>query len=197
MKPNIKWILTLACSTTLVLALLAMYSYLQIYGSVEPTSGTVSKLSHFVLSKLGDRQASHALASIRLFRSNDFHEQKRGFQYLETEYEQGSYYSGGKLGWAYQRGLGVEKDLEKALSLYREAASHGMTYWQFLLAHAHQQGYLGLEQSAEMYEYWLNFSPRVHIAMYECWVANYYSDGTFPSNEQLQEEYQERCEDGA
>lgn len=197
MKPSIKWILFLACGLIVVPVLSAMYSYLQIYGSVQPSSGTVSKLGHFVLAKLGNRQASHSLASIRLFSSDDFHEQQLGFQYLVTEYEQGSYYSGGKLGWAYQKGLGVEEDLEKALNLYREAASHGMTYWQFLLAHAYQQGYLGLEQDAEMYDYWLNFNPRVHIATYECWVASYYSDGTFPRNERLQEEYQGLCEDGA
>ncbi len=142
----------------------------------------------------GYRSAVHILASLRLFSTDDPEQHRLGFAALEREYEEGSAYSAGKLGWAYQRGLAVEPDLQKAVELYEHAASNGMTYWQYLLAHAHEKGYLGLEVDEEQAAYWLNFKPKVHIDLYECWVANYYADGTFPSNEKLQAEYRQICE---
>ncbi len=138
--------------------------------------------------------AVHILASLRLFSTDDPELQHLGFAALEREYEEGSAYSAGKLGWAYQRGLAVEPDREKAVELYEYAAGSGMTYWQYLLAHAYEKGYLGLEVDEERAAYWLNFKPRVHVDVYECWVANYYTDGTFPPNEQLEAEYRQTCE---
>jgi TPR repeat protein len=134
------------------------------------------------------------IASIDVFQSDDPARQKAGFQVLESEYvDQDSGYAAGKLGWAYQRGLGVEENLDKALELYNIAAEQGMTYWQYLLSHAYERGYLGLDIDTERAQYWREFKPKVHIAQYECWVAIYYQDGTFPVNEELAAEYQEIC----
>ena len=144
----------------------------------------------------GSRSAIHMTASIDVFQSGDPARQQAGFQVLESEYlDQDSAYAAGKLGWAYQRGLGTERNLDKALKLYNIAAERGMTYWQYLLAHAFEKGYLGLDIDIERAQYWREFKPKVHIAQYECWVAIYYQDGTFPVNEELAGEYQKICDD--
>jgi len=148
-----------------------------------------------IAEKMGNKGAAHMLASLRLFQSKDNIEQRLGFSYLESEYEEGSAYSAGKLGWAYQRGLGVEPNLLKAIELYEYAALRGMTYWQFLLAHAYEKGYLGFEVDEEKAKYWFILEPKVHSAKYECWVANYYRDGTFPTNNMMLNFYQAKCED--
>lgn len=137
--------------------------------------------------QLGDKAAAHTLASDQLFYSENEKEQKKGLAYLEEEYKYGSAFSAGKLGWAYKRGLGVEADLEKAKEFYFYAAKAGMTYWQFLLAHAYERGYLGFEKDQEQYKYWLNYEPKVHIAFYECWITDYYHKGIYP---RILEEFQ-------
>lgn len=63
-----------------------------------------------------------------------------------------------------------------------------MTYWQILLAHAYQEGYLGYPIDSEKSEYWRNFFPKVHRIVYQCQVASYYKDGTFPWNQEKYEE---------
>ena len=146
-------------------------------------------------AEAGYPQAVHTLASLRLFRSADDSLQRLGFRALEQEYESGSAFAAGKLGWAYQKGLGVEQDLNKALELYQYAARSGMTYWQYLLAHAYEKGYLGLAEDAEKAAYWVAFKPKVHVALYECWVAAYYADGTFPANDEIRAQYQETCDE--
>lgn len=140
-----------------------------------------------------DQETQHIRASKLLFSSNDPVKQKQGFEFLLNEYENGSAYSAGKIGWAYQKGLGVEKDLVKAVELYEYAASRGMTYWQFMLAHAYEMGYLGLDKNEERRDYWLNFKDKRHIDTYECWVKYYYSNGFYPSNTQLESMYEEAC----
>lgn len=139
--------------------------------------------------------AVHILASLRLFHTDDPSLQRLGFTALEHEYEVGSAFSAGKLGWAYQKGLGVDPDRDKALELYEYAAKRGMTYWQYLLAHAYEMGYLGLEPDLEKTAYWVSYKPKVHVALYECWVASYYADGTFPMNEELRARYQTVCDE--
>lgn len=139
--------------------------------------------------------ARHILASIRLFSSDNPSLQRLGFEALEDEYLEGSAYAGGKLGWAYQRGLGVEPNQEKALELYNMAAKAGGTYWQYLLAHAYEMGYLGLEPDAEMSTYWLEYEPKIHYATYECWVTTYYKDGIFPQSNELHARYSGSCEE--
>jgi len=142
-----------------------------------------AKLFLKIASSLGSDQATHRLASIQLFKSTDFKEQQEGFKTLEKEFNSGSAFAAGKLGWAYQHGFGVKKDLTKAIELYHHAAESGMTSWQFLLAHAYENGYLNLEKSNAKALHWLNFEPKVHVARYECWVVVYYEDGTFPAND--------------
>jgi len=129
------------------------------------------------------KQEMHFDASKKLFRSENPDEIKKAYAYLQKETDEGSAYSAGKIGWAYQLGRGTEKDLKKAKELYLHAANRGMTYWQFLLAHAYQQGYLEFDKSDKEYKYWLNYEPKVHIAYYECWVLTYYDMGIFPTNE--------------
>ncbi len=142
----------------------------------------------------GSRPAEHMIASIDVFQSSDPTRQRAGFKVLESEYmDRGSAYAAGKLGWAYQRGLGVDKDREKALELYNIAAQRGMTYWQYLLAHAYEKGYLGLEIDDERAKYWREFKPKVHVAVYECWVSVYYQDGTFPESDELASDFQKIC----
>lgn len=143
----------------------------------------------------GHPSATHILASLRLFNTDDASLQKQGFETLEQEYESGSAFSAGKLGWAYQKGLGVEPDRVKALELYEYAAQRGMTYWQYLLAHAYEKGYLGLEPDPARAADWVAYKPKIHVALYECWVASYYADGTFPANDELQAAYQKVCDE--
>jgi hypothetical protein len=143
----------------------------------------------------GYQSAVHILASLRLFKTDDPTLQRLGFEVLEQEYETGSAFAAGKLGWAYQRGLGVNPDRDKALELYEYAAKSGMTYWQYLLAHAYEKGYLDLEVDPDKAAYWVAYKPKVHIALYECWVASYYHDGTFPPNDDLQSQYQKTCDE--
>ena len=146
-----------------------------------------------VAIELGNKSATHRLASIELFKSTDFQEQTKGFKTIEAEYKAGSAFAAGKLGWAYQKGLGVKPNLEKALELYHYAANAGMTYWQFLLAHAYEQGYLNLKKDLTKSQHWLNFKPKVHFARYECWVATFYEDGTFPANDKVYKKFSEQC----
>lgn len=142
----------------------------------------------------GSSQAQHYLASLRVFDTDDPELQRMGFEVLESEYvESGSAFAAGKVGFAYQKGLGVEPDQEKATELYEYAARNGMTYWQYLLAHAYEKGYLGLEVDEERSAYWLTYEPKVHRVAYECLVAVYYADGTFPENEELKSRYRKTC----
>ncbi len=142
----------------------------------------------------GSASARHVMASISVFQSEDPAMQVLGFGELEREFQAGSAYAAGKLGWAYQRGLGTERNLAKALELYEYAATQGMTYWQFLLSHAYEKGYLGLEKDDDKARFWLEYQPKQHIAVFECWVANYYRDGTFPPSEELAARYQALCD---
>lgn len=152
--------------------------------------------NHFLLlaRDYGSKQAAHTVASLQLFQSDDPQDHKEGFDYLESEYLSGSAYSGGKLGWAYQRGLAVEPNLEKAIELYEHAAKSGMTYWQFLLAHAYEQGYLGLNKDLQKSQYWLEYELKAHRDHYECWVASYYRNGIFPTYEKKEAHYQSICD---
>ena len=92
----------------------------------------------------GHSGAMHMLASLRVFHSDDPAIQREGFLTLQQEADHGSAYSAGKLGWAFALGRGTEKNEQRALEQYFIAAKAGMTYWQFLLAHAYEQGYYGL-----------------------------------------------------
>ena len=143
----------------------------------------------------GFPSAVHILASLRLLQTDDRKLQRLGFEVLEREYETGSAFAAGKIGWAYQRGLGVDPDRDKALELYEFAAKNGMTYWQYLLAHAYEKGYLGLNVDPDEAAYWMAYKPKVHVALYECWVASYYGDGTFPPNDELRAKYQKTCDE--
>ncbi|WP_049721432.1 SEL1-like repeat protein [Gilvimarinus polysaccharolyticus] len=138
-------------------------------------------------------ETEHVRASKLLFNSDDKNDHAEGFAILHSEYEKGSAYSAGKIGWAYQKGLSVDADLDKALELYDFAARRGMTYWQYMLAHAYEMGYLGLEKSDEQRDYWLSYKPKVHIDIYECWVEYYYSKGFYPENSDLEILYYEKC----
>ena len=147
-----------------------------------------------VAASEGNAQAAHMIASIDVFQSDDADRQRAGVETLEKEYREGSAYSAGKLGWAYQLGLGVEQDISKAMELYEYAAESGMTYWQYLLAHAYEQGYLGLDVDEERAGYWREFTPKAHIAFYECWVAEYYDMGIFPEDELQRANYRATCD---
>ena len=138
------------------------------------------------------KQQKHIEASNNLF-DKDPIKQKSAFNYLKKEAESGSAFSTGKVGWGYQLGLGVEADLNKAKELYTSAAESGMTYWQFLLAHAYEQGYLGLQPSLELKKHWLNYKPKLHSGIYECWVKIYYEMGIFPINNDVYQQNKTIC----
>jgi TPR repeat protein len=141
----------------------------------------------------GDSGAAHMLASIQVFRSDDPELQREGFLTLKQEADDGSAYSAGKLGWAYALGRGTEKSEKRALEQYFIAAKAGMTYWQFLLAHVYEQGYYGQPVDPERADYWRTYKPKIHIAKYECVIAQDYERGIFPANEQLQKQYMDAC----
>ena len=132
-------------------------------------------------AELGSDNGANILAQLRLYYSKDYAIQKLGFEYLFEQYEAGSSFSAGKLAEAYQLGLGTEKDLREALRLYNIAAEAGNTYWQYLLAHAYREGYLGLPKSTDKYTFWRDYQPKIHLLTYECEVLNFYKRGIFPS----------------
>jgi hypothetical protein len=141
----------------------------------------------------GHSSAIHLLASLQVFHSDDLALQRVGFLTLQQEADDGSAYSAGKLGWAYALGRGTEKNEQRALELYFIAAKAGMTYWQSLLAHAYEQGYYGLPIDAGQAKYWREFEPKIHIAKYECQIADNYVRETFPANEELHKRYLDAC----
>ena len=144
-------------------------------------------------AKSADSGSAHMLASMRVFKSDDPELQRKGFLTLKQEADSGSAYSAGKLGWAYALGRGTEKNEQRALEQYFIAANAGMTYWQFLLAHAYEQGYYGLPIDPDQTKYWREFEPKIHIAKYECEIAGNYERGTFPANEELHKQYLDAC----
>ena len=162
-------------------------------GKLSPNQHPMAKQALGMLSSLGNDAATHMLASIRLFQSDDPAEMKKGLAIIEKEAEEGSCYSAGKLGWAYQHGLAVTKDLQKAKTLYERSAKCGMTYWQILLSHAHEKGYLGYRQDPIQATYWREMKPKVHTADYNCWVADYYRNGTFPPDDKELYHYANLC----
>ncbi|MES1952141.1 Sel1 domain-containing protein [Salinisphaera sp. S4-8] len=141
----------------------------------------------------GDTLAKTRLASLQLFTA-DSDLERGGVEAFQRQYEAGSAYAAGQLGWAFALGLSVEKDNEKALELFKTAASRGMTYWQFVLSHAYEQGYFGLEKDEQKSKYWLEYQPKRHIVTYECVVSAYYDKGFFPPNTKVAEEYRSRCD---
>jgi TPR repeat protein len=163
-------------------------------GASAPSETIFAKQSLQFLSVLGYSPANHMLASVRLFQTDNKHEQLKGFEYLAQEANNGSCYSKGKIGWAYQKGLAVDIDMKQALKLYNQAAKCGMTYWQILLSHAYKEGYLGLSENSEKAKYWKEMKPKKHTVTHECWVALYYQDGTFPKNTANEKYYQELCD---
>jgi TPR repeat protein len=163
-------------------------------GISAPSETMFAKQSLQLLSLVGHPVAPHMLASMKLFQTDNKYEQKEGFALLTKEANDGSCYSKGKIGWAYQKGLGVDSDINKALELYKQAAECGMTYWQILLSHAYQEGYLGLSVNPEKAKYWKEMEPKVHVVIHECWVALYYQDGTFPKDVAKEKHYQSLCD---
>ncbi|MEN3159661.1 tetratricopeptide repeat protein [Alkalimonas sp. NCh-2] len=133
-------------------------------------------------TELGNTTSAHVLASLRLFYVRDVELQKLGFDYLNDEYLTGSMFAAGKLGEAYQLGLGTDKDLITAINFYQLAAEHGNTNWQYLLAHAYRKGYLGLPKSDANYLFWLNYQPKNHTVNYSCRVSELYRREIFPSS---------------
>ena len=146
-------------------------------------------------ARSGHENSAHMLASMQLFQSNDPELQRRGFLVLQQEADDGSAYSAGKVGWAYAMGWGTEKDEQRALKQYFIAANAGMTYWQYLLAHAYELGYYGLPVDLEQAEHWRNLKPKIHIAIYECEIAGSYERGLFPTNLKLQRQFRDACID--
>jgi TPR repeat protein len=145
--------------------------------------------------EIGNKQASHILASINLFKSDDATDWKMGLESFKEEYKNGSFYSAGKIGWAHNLGRGTKKDPKEAFKYYQVAASGGMTLWQFLLAHSYERGYYGVEPNKEKAEYWRNFQPKVHVYDYDCAIHSLYEGGnSFPKNEELELEFKNRCE---
>jgi TPR repeat protein len=144
--------------------------------------------------EMGDKQAGHILANLKVFRSNSKEEQKEGLELLKKEYQIGSKFSAGKLGWAYNAGLGAKKDEEKAFEYYKIAAEGGMTLWQYLLAHIYEEGYYGKKPDIQQVEYWKSYRPKVHVYTYECAVAQLYSGKvSFPENPEIENKFVGLC----
>ncbi|MEM7430383.1 MAG: hypothetical protein AAF351_00460 [Pseudomonadota bacterium] len=168
----------------------------QCYLTGRGTEKDVSKAIAILESpaRAGHANSAHVLASIKVFNTDDAELQREGFLALQKEADAGSAYAAGKVGWAHAIGSGTEKDEARALELYFLAANAGMTYWQYLLAHAYEQGYYGLPIDPEQASYWREFEPKIHITIYECEIAGNYARGLYPSNTELQQYYLQGCE---
>ena len=153
-----------------------------------------NKLLHIAASK-GSRPAKFRIATIDVFQSGNAARQKSGFEVLEKEFQRGSVYAAGIMGWAYQQGLGVEQDTQRALELYKYSAERGMTYWQYLLAHAFYNGYLELKASKERGDYWREMRPKLLDASYGCLVSKFYQVGIFPNSPNAMNEGNEDCDE--
>lgn len=154
----------------------------------------VARLHLKTSALLGDPAAKHEWASLLTFHSLTPEEPAVGARMLQTEYDEGSPFAAGKLGWAYHMGYGVQQDDAKALMLYEYAAQNGMTLWQFLLAHAYEQGYYGLKVDTERAEYWKAFPEKIHTYVYECAVRDLYREGiSFPKRPEVESKYEARC----
>lgn len=147
---------------------------------------------------LGDLGAKHILASLKVFQSNDKQAQIEGLKTLKDEYESGSAFSAGKIGWAYNIGAGVSEDKEKAIKYYEIAANRGMTLWQYLLAHIYEKGYYGKKVDLSKVEYWKIFQPKIHVYTYECALSQLYSgEMSFPKNDALKDKYTKICNESS
>lgn len=60
----------------------------------------------------------------------------------------------------YHRGLGVNMDEAKAVSLYMQSANNGYKLAQEFLAAAYYEGWFGLPRDQEKADYWLNQSEK-------------------------------------
>jgi len=148
--------------------------------------------------KMGDSESGHILASMNVFQSENINEQKEGIKFLLMEYDQGSKFSAGKLGWAYNAGLGFDKNIEIAFRYYEVAAKGGMTLWQFLVAHAYEQGYYNKKVDLNKVKYWKEYKPKIHTYTYECALAQLYSgELSFPVNNELKQKYINLCNENS
>lgn len=77
-----------------------------LYGELSPSRTPFAEYSLGLLDLSGVAGAGHMVASLKVFNSDDFSKQSEGLVLIRSEAESGSCYSQGKLGWAYQRGLG-------------------------------------------------------------------------------------------
>lgn len=58
----------------------------------------------------------------------------------------------------YHRGLGVNMDEKKAVSLYKQSANNGYKLAQEFLAAAYHEGWFGLPRDQQKADYWLSRS---------------------------------------
>ncbi len=145
-------------------------------------------------AQLGSEGAAHMLASMRLFESDDPAEQRLGLEVLRKEHENGSAFAAGKIGYAYHKGLVVEASDEIALSYYTEAASGGMTRWQFILSRIYEAGLYGQAVDASLAKYWRDYQPKVHVEVYPCVMAALYQeDLVFEPDAGTARAFQEQC----
>lgn len=56
----------------------------------------------------------------------------------------------------YHRGLGVQMDEKKAVSLYQQSANNGYKLAQEFLAAAYHEGWFGLPRDRQKADYWLS-----------------------------------------
>jgi TPR repeat protein len=173
---------------------LQMYGECHLTANVPDADPTVARRYLHAAALLGNAGANHQLASAFIFQPTSAEERSVGVRMLREEYEAGSAFAAGKLGWAYHMGYGVPKDDTLALRFFEEAARGGMTLWQFLLAHVYEQGYYDRAVDAVRSEYWKQYPNKVHVYTYECAVAELYAGGlSFPDRPEVAARFADLC----
>jgi hypothetical protein len=97
-----------------------------------------------VAAREGDSRALKGLAYMRLNPSEDRYDPSRAAAFLEKASEAGDPEAMFELARMYERGIGVEQDVDKALALFRKSADEGFADAINDLGFLHYQGGLGI-----------------------------------------------------
>jgi TPR repeat protein len=99
-----------------------------------------------------------------------------GTAWLQKAAQQGFAPAQAKLGFSYEQGKGVPKDMSQALDLYRKAAERGDPWAQLALARCAYFG-KGVPQNYEDAARWLRLAAEQDLTAAVSWLADLYHQG--------------------